>query len=204
MSDHRAEVEEVRAHLVVIRGGAPFLSPADGWQLVRWLDDGVSVTAIVCAIEAAAAARRARRARTPLGLAHARKYLKIGPARGAPRVDGLSDLAARIREIDPALRALAARLAALAPADAEACARAAIAEIRSFLEGCWLALPGAERDRLLADARAAYGHWLDGLGEAVQLALVEEAARDGVRARFPGLGADLVWECLHVQPLEGA
>ena len=36
--DHRDAVEEVRAHLVSIRGGAPFLSPADAWQLLEWLD----------------------------------------------------------------------------------------------------------------------------------------------------------------------
>ena len=33
-----AAAEEVRAHLVALRGGAPFLSPGDARLLLRWLD----------------------------------------------------------------------------------------------------------------------------------------------------------------------
>ena len=38
-----ANAEEVRAYLVAVRGGAPFLSAADGRLLIHWLEQGFSV-----------------------------------------------------------------------------------------------------------------------------------------------------------------
>src|SRR5688500_4071881 len=67
--------EEVRAHLCALRGGAPFLSPMDAWQLVRWLEEGVSVASILLALERAAEARRRTRSRTPLSLGAAKRHL---------------------------------------------------------------------------------------------------------------------------------
>ncbi len=202
--DRRSAVEEVRAHLVAIRGGAPFLSPADGWQLLRWLDGGVPVSAILRAIEAAATARRARRARTPLGLAHARKYLEPAKLQEIAAIDRRGVLVARIREISEELGPLCARLEQARVADAEALARLALTEIRALHERAWEALEPGERAALLADARAGYGAMLEDLAEAVQHALIEEAARDRVRARWPGLCAELVWESLRLSPLEAA
>ncbi len=199
--DRRVAVEEVRAHLVAIRGGAPFLSPADGWQLLRWLDGGVPVSAILRAIEAAATARRAR---TPLGLAHARKYLEPAKLPEIAAIDRRGVLVARIREIADDLGPLCARLEQAPVADAEALARLALAEIRALHERAWEALAPAERAALLAEARAGYGAILEDLAEAVQHALVEEAARDRVRARWPGLCAELVWESLRLSPLEAS
>ena len=43
--------EEVRAWLVTARGGAPFLSGADGRLLVSWLEAGVSVADLLRAID---------------------------------------------------------------------------------------------------------------------------------------------------------
>ena len=74
--------------------------------------------------------------------------------------------------------------------------------IRALLDDAWVSLPADARDRLLAEARAGYGDLLADLTDAVQLALVEEAARDAARAAWPGLGAELVWETLHLMPLE--
>ena len=71
----REAAEEIRAHLCMLRGGAPFLSPADTWQLVRWLDCGVSVADVLQALERAAAARRAKRGKTPLSLVAANRHL---------------------------------------------------------------------------------------------------------------------------------
>lgn len=202
--DRRGAVEEVRAHLVAIRGGAPFLSPADGWQLLRWLDGGVPVSAILRAIEAAAAARRARRARTPLGLAHARKYLEKGAPAGVAAVERRDVLIARIREISADLEPICERLRRAAVADADELARLALGEIRALHERSWESLAPAERAALLAEARAGYGAMLEDLAEAVQHALIEEAARDRVRARWPGLCAELVWESLRIAPLEAS
>jgi hypothetical protein len=78
---HREAAEEVRDHLVCLRGGAPFLSPRDALALVRWLDDGVPVPVLLIALERAAARRRATRARTPLTLVALRPHL---PAVRAP------------------------------------------------------------------------------------------------------------------------
>jgi hypothetical protein len=201
--DHRDAVEEVRAHLVSIRGGAPFLSPADAWQLLEWLDAGVSVVAIARAVERAAAARRARRARTPLGLAHARRYLDRTPAPSRPPDQTrLADRVADIAPNDPAIGRLADQLRALPASDTEALAREAVRAIRALLDDAWVSLTADARDRLLAEARAGYGDLLADLTDAVQLALVEEAARDAARAAWPGLGAELVWETLHLMPLE--
>jgi hypothetical protein len=196
-SDHRDAVDEVRAWLVAIRGGSPFLSPADGWRLVRWLDQGVPVSAIALAIERASAARRARRVRWPLGLGDASRYLKVAapaPALAAPS-GSAQRLCSAIRALDPRdpqLAGLADRLAD-ASGDPEAITRRALAEFRLFFEEKWASLDLEDQAGLLAAARAGYGDWLSELGEAVQLALVEEAARDALRARYPALTAELVW-----------
>ena len=53
------KAEEVRAYLVAIRGGAPFLSAADGRLLVRWLEQGISVARILAAVDETAEKRNA-------------------------------------------------------------------------------------------------------------------------------------------------
>ena len=45
------KAEEVRAYVVAVRGGAPFLSAADGRLLVQWLERGISVGRILAAID---------------------------------------------------------------------------------------------------------------------------------------------------------
>ena len=63
-----ARAEEVTAYLVTLRGGAPFLSGADGRLLVRWLDQGVPVPTILTALDQVAERRRKRRTRSRLSL----------------------------------------------------------------------------------------------------------------------------------------
>ena len=53
-----AMAEEVRAYVVAARGGAPFLSAADGRLLVRWLESGISVARILAAVDEVAEKRR--------------------------------------------------------------------------------------------------------------------------------------------------
>jgi hypothetical protein len=67
--------EQVREHLVTLRGGAPFLSPADGRLLGRWLDEATPVAAICLALERAVDARRKAPSRVPLSLTHAKRHL---------------------------------------------------------------------------------------------------------------------------------
>ena len=63
---YQEKAEEVRAYLVQIRGGAPFLSGADGQVLIRWLDDEIPVPAILSAIDSVCERRRAKRASSAL------------------------------------------------------------------------------------------------------------------------------------------
>ena len=72
----RVAAEQVRAHLVQLRGGAPFLSPVDSQLLLEWLEAGVPVALILRSLEKAAAKRAARRTRAPLTLNGLRRTLK--------------------------------------------------------------------------------------------------------------------------------
>lgn len=76
----REEAESVRAHLVMLRGGAPFLSSSDAWRLVRWLEQGVEVQSVLLALERAAAFRHRQRlagkpTRLPLSLGTASRHM---------------------------------------------------------------------------------------------------------------------------------
>ena len=63
-----AMAEEVRAYVVATRGGAPFLSAADGRLLVGWLESGISVARILAAVDEVAEKRRKKRSRGRLTL----------------------------------------------------------------------------------------------------------------------------------------
>ena len=195
--EHVRAAEEVRAHLVLVRGGAPFLSPADSRVLVAWLDEGVPVSAILCAVERAAAARRAKRSRLPLTLTRAKVHLKAvssstptrsgGTATEHP-FEGLSDaLAAR------GAAPLGALLSALDATDTEALVRAAVALARDFLLDEWSALPMAARERRLDEARASLVALDLGFDDNDLDAAAEELARDDLRRTWPMLEAAQLW-----------
>lgn len=134
------EAEEVRAYLVMLRGGAPFLSGADGRLLVEWLDAGVPATTILLALEAAAARRMKRPTRSRLSLSASKGELKRLLARSGARLPSPSaapeaepednsprphDPAAPSRAW-PALLGLAAEVGAMDVAPALRQARAAL------------------------------------------------------------------------------
>ncbi len=188
-----ARAEEVRAWLVQLRGGAPFLSAADGKVLADWLDAGVPVPTILRALEQVAARRRAKRTRAPFSLQGCRAAVeKLAKAGGGWRVP--SDLVAALAPDAPdALAAAAlAELGAL-DGDAETRARAACAILRRFHERVWEGL-GEERVALLSAAAEELGPLRDALGEEGFRRACEEHARDRVRARYPTLSATRVWE----------
>lgn len=197
-------MDEVRAHLVVLRGGAPFLSPKDAALLVTWLEEGKSVSGILTALERAAEARRERASRVPLSLRQAKRYLESRRpiATTAPTVSAdhpLTPLAEDLRQIaatDPrpkAVRALATALEALPARDPDRLVRTALVQIRAFLEDCWQALGAAERDRLQDEA-------LDlvlqaGIkGSAAQQNAAQAMARTDLRRRYPQLTAATLWD----------
>ena len=70
--------EQVRAHLVMVRGGAPFLSPIDSKLLVEWLDSSVPVDVILTAIEEVASRRSKSRLKRPLSLRAIKGVVKKG------------------------------------------------------------------------------------------------------------------------------
>ena len=92
------EVDQVRArqaavvrdYLVTLRGGSPFLSSADGRLLLRWLDGGTPVVAILAALDRAADRRLKRRSKRPLSLQACKVELKPAPLAAG----GLGDRAA--------------------------------------------------------------------------------------------------------------
>lgn len=192
--------EQVREHLVALRGGAPFLSPFDAALLVDWLEAGLSVGAILRAVELAADKRRQKRSRIPLALRHARAALKAyqPPAEGSPAAGprALDPLVGALREGDPVDRAVAARLERLCEAGLEGEALA-LAAIDACRWGLGLAWEEADRPALLAQAARE----LAGLGEdwtpAQRAQAEEEVARDLVRQRHPLLSAARVWDTVY-------
>ncbi|MCB9682024.1 MAG: hypothetical protein H6733_11220 [Alphaproteobacteria bacterium] len=204
---HTASVEVVRQALVRLRGGAPFLSSADGALLVRWLDEGVPVWKILHGLDAAARQRHARRIRAPLALAHAARHLgrpraiDVPPVVAEPAVADhpLAPIAAALRVATPppgleeACARLAAALRSLPTDDADALRDAAATRIVAFLDQGWHTIDAGERRRFHADARTHLTDVLADLDEARADALVEEHARGLWRQAWPALSLTLLW-----------
>ena len=199
------DAETVRAWFAAARGGGTFLSPADGAVLVGWLQAGVPVGRILRAIEATAARRRARRARTPFTLRACGRAL-TGPESGvrspAPAVPA-RDLDTILAPWEPDADALAhdARRRLDARGTASTGARVALGcaivadfqhALRRCLEPAWPALRDA--------ASAALDECRDGLDEALFAQLCEEWVRDRLRARYPDVTAAAVHEEAELGP----
>lgn len=187
--------EEVRAFFVAARGGAPFLSGADGAQLARWLEDGLPVSLLLRAVEATAARRVARRARAPFTLRSigpALKKVDAPPARtlAAPPPDDLP-------EASPGAEALAsgarAALAARTERDPERRARAGCAIVRAFQEALWSSL-GDELSVLRALAAEALAEARNDVDDELFDAMCDEWVRARLRERYPDLTATRIWE----------
>jgi hypothetical protein len=192
-----AAVEEVRAYLATLRGGAPFLSGRDGHLLVTWLEAGVSVGAILRSLDRASAARRAKQIRAPLSLSHARVYLKQemkGAATSVP--DTLCELVPTPAQDDPLAELLVrarAAIAALTDPEPEARARAACAIARAFFDQAWEHAEGT-RSALLASAKEELGALADSVPEHEFITVCEDLARFRLRERYPSMSATRIWE----------
>jgi hypothetical protein len=221
-AEHQQRAERVRAHLVVLRGGAPFLSPTDAAALLEWLDRDVPVPLLLAALEDAAERRRRLRSRSPLSLQNARGEVRRRLQR--PQADGrpTGSRAAWVTEVGampdlpvasdapgpldaiiaplrtaPEASELVAALSALHAPDADALADAAIELASRWLLQRWDALPEAERTEMLHNALAELLTWGADLPEATQVELCEEAARAVLRERYPTLSATFIlrWVC---------
>lgn len=188
--------EEVRAYFVEVRGGAPFLSSADGRALLGWLEAGVPVARILVAVDRTAERRRARRTRAPFRLRDIRRDLGRTDGGGAPP-RGPPSPAAEPGEgddgLEPLFREALARVGALPEGDPDARARAACTIGREFFHAAWARL-GDRREALLAQAADELSDLREGLGETAFRAACEELARDQVRRRFPELTASRLCE----------
>jgi hypothetical protein len=197
-----ARAEEVRAYLVALRGGAPFLSGPDGRVLVAWLEAGISTAAITAAIDCVAERRRRKRVKSRLTLWACRGELDRIRVADAPRGGGgLAGwiVALETAEFDAASTdartELVRTLDELDGEADEARADRAIAAVRRFHESVWQAL-GEGRAAVEDDARRELGALLDGMEEPKARAAIEEVARDLVRARYPLVAAKVAWDRL--------
>lgn len=207
-----ARAEAVTSYLVTLRGGAPFLSGADGRLLVRWLDQGVPVPTILTALDQVAERRRKKRTRSRLSLNAAKGVIKkaIGEAEAPatappPRPDRGALALARDAyagalhamplddQAEPLRDALVSAVRAAPTVSQDATATAVIAACRRFHEARWSALPPETRDALEADSRAALASLVETVDAAVLGDLIEEAARDALRARTPLVSAREAW-----------
>ena len=211
----REDAERVARYLVILRGGGLFLSATDGRLLVRWLDEGVSVLAILTAMERAVDRRRKRRIRSPLGLRNCRGDLaRLLKSSGTPRPAvsirptspapvAHSAAGEPWEEADPyssivraALNALDALFSQQALASVDGVAQRAMGVIQRFHEYLWEAAVD-ERPQLLAAAAGELQGLEDSMTEESWQRAVEAVARDRLRSRYPLLSASVVWDRLH-------
>lgn len=198
VTPHQRAAEQVRSHLVALRGGAPFLSPTDAALLVRWLDDAVPVHAICCALERAVEARRKRPTRVPLRLGHAKRHLgKVDTVRTVAKQSDGHPLAPLADALPSTLNTLGNALVALDASDPDALLDNAIATVTAFHDACWRAQTPAERRSRLQAAKLALGDLLNDLDEATAHDLCEASARDALRAEQPLLTAATLWTLVY-------
>ncbi len=203
--------EQVRAHLVSLRGGAPFFSSADGQLLLRWLDQEVPVPRICVALERAAEARRKRPSRIPLSLSHAKRHLaKVSSGRVSAVPDEIDsgDESSQDEDVHPftPLCILLNRHAAEQPSFQVLATALSSLTIDTnlvdngleLLRACygemWTELADNERRSRIQTGIEALGDLPTGLDESVVMAAAEEHARLQHLGQWPWLSSNTLWE----------
>ena len=199
-----AMAEEVRAYVVATRGGAPFLSAADGRLLVGWLESGISVARILAAVDEVAEKRRKKRSRGRLTLSACKRSIEGKAAQTRPTAPtpnaSLADYIDALRgmEVSSALDAARARLVRQLQAidgtrGPEHLATEAVVAVRHFQEAAW-----AQAQDQLESLRKQADQELSALkGVLTPQALasaIEEVCRDIVRRQTPLVSASAVWD----------
>lgn len=199
-----AMAEEVRAYVVAARGGAPFLSAADGRLLVSWLESGVSVARILAAVDEVAERRRKKRTRGRLTLSACKRSIEGKGAqlrpKAAPPNATLGSYVASLREmtVSPALeddrQRLIRRIEAIDGGQgAEHLATEAVAAVRLFQEAAWARAQG-DIDSLRQDATQELSALQAVLTPQAMATAIEEVCRDIVRRQTPLVSASAVWD----------
>lgn len=195
MSSQQDAAAQIVAHLVSLRGGAPFLSSSDARLLMSWLNQGVPVPLLLHALEEAAESRRKKRLRTPLSLRSANKAVvkwkggekpKLQPMRGAlgPLVKALRESGRR--EYIPVIAAFDSL-----DGEGEALVEQALEITRHFFEQAW---EHGQRQVWMEQARAELASLVDQVPAPRLAQLVEEVARDLLRQEHPLLSATRIWD----------
>jgi hypothetical protein len=211
--------EEVRAYLVTVRGGAPFLSSSDGQLLVEWLDQGVPIAAVLSAIERTARRRTGRRVRTRLTLRACKGEVKKlfgtpestpgGSPHGASASQQLTHavLSAEVDRIAsleipdvarPAHQALVASLRALSTSSGppDEVMDELSAAVRTFHEALWDST-SALQAKFRAQAQASLAPLEAVVSAKVFSDLIDEQVRQSVRQLVPGVEVAPLWEQLN-------
>ena len=210
---HQEKAEEIRAYLVHVRGGAPFLSGADCRLLTTWLDGDISVLAITTAIDRVAEKRRAKRVRSRLSLNNCKGTLKrVLGKKTKPTKElkpivhiGLNGLAQRIQELELSdilasyQNELVQKLLQTSQESTPIQEKAdkAIGFCRIFHERVWENHVDQHEDlrvkaeEELESLRPLLGmqHWRE---------MVEEVMRDKVRSQYPLISAQSIWNAINL------
>ena len=205
----QTKAEEVRAYLVAIRGGAPFLSSADGRLLVRWLEQGISVARILAAVDETAEKRRKKRTRSRLSLTACRRSIekktkilqtKAPSAKTSSENIQMLKYAEELNTMsvpDNLLRAQATLVRQIqnldGTQDPEEAASEAVSACRYFHEAAWLACSD-EHAALREEALVELAALKNILNPDALAAAVDEVAHDIVRRRTPLVSAKVVWD----------
>ncbi|MEE2751556.1 MAG: hypothetical protein VX519_08990 [Myxococcota bacterium] len=189
----REAAEQVRAHLVQLRGGAPFLSPVDSRLLLEWLEAGIPVALILRTLEKVAAQRAAKRTRAPLTLNALKRTLKKEVKHEAKPEEctSLSTLVSALRtSSDTQERAIAEEFAGMTE-QGEALVEQALDAARRFFDR---KLEEADREQLTAVAEAELADLKDVFSAQQWERAVEQAIRQNLRESHPLLSASSIWD----------
>jgi hypothetical protein len=184
------DAEQIRAYLVQLRGGGPFLSSYDGRLLLRWMDLEVPVPVVLQALDRASEKRRRRRVKSPLSLRNAETAVKkalaggleLPEARGPEPLRGLID---RLREAGGVEAEVAEELAGLDQL------QSAMGVLARGLERAW---EQADRAQLQAEAAKELFLLEESCSESEFQRACDEVARDLLRQRHPLLCASAAWD----------
>lgn len=199
MSSQQDAAAQVVAHLVSLRGGAPFLSSSDARLLMSWLNQGVPVPLLLHALEEAAESRRKKRLRTPLSLRSANKAVvkwkggekpKLQPMRGAldPLIKALRESGRR--EYTPVIAAFEEL-----DGEGEALVGQALEISRAFFEQAW---EHGQRQAWMEQAREHLAPLRSQISQSKMNQMVEEVARSRMREEHPLLSSMSIWDTVGV------
>ncbi len=185
--------EQVRDHLVQLRGGAPFLSPVDAKLLLEWLESGIGVPTIARALETVAARRQARRTRAPFSLSSAKGAVKKAVKQHKRRkpTDGLASLVRALETSGDAEEQRVARSLASLEGEGEALVEAALELARRFFEA---RLDESDAEAMRRKAEAELADLKGVLSEKQWERAVDEVCRQQIRDAHPLLSAASIWD----------